>query len=279
MKLGLGTAQIGLEYGIFNRTGKPDPNTALDMLSYAVRQGINCFDTAVAYGDSEEIIGGYISSHPNKLLKISTKVKSPTEIKNVMSRLNITGLNYCLLHNITDLNPVSLEMFSELVRKRIIHKFGVSVYTPGDIRRCLEYDEIQVIQIPFNVLDSRLRNSLLMERLKERGVEIHARSVYLQGLLLMDKAPDYLREANKYLEEYDDLTKNLSLTRAEAAILYVRDNPYIDRFFIGCETKAQITEAVRINAMPPLNKDAIKAFDDAFEHVPEKILNPTLWKE
>lgn len=277
MKLGLGTAQLGFDYGIANQTGMPDTAEAFEMLRLAYEAGIDTFDTAAAYGGSEKIIGQFIKQNRlQKKIKIVSKGRLASgcaDFYNTLKNLNIEYIDYYLLHSANDLYNYE-DQFKEHIKEGTIKKFGVSVYTSEDIKRCFEFEDVSVIQIPFNLLDNRLIKSGMLEEMKDRGLEVHARSIYLQGLLLMDTddIPYNLREVKGYIDTFDQLARDYGLTRKQLLFLYVRDNEYIDKMFVGCENVRQLNENMQM-----YNKKAHINPKEKFMYVPEKILNPSMW--
>ena len=283
MKLGLGTVQLGLEYGISNKTGKPEAAEAVAILHAAADGGIDCFDTAAAYGDSEALIGGFIKEsgiRPKVCTKFSGLASAERELQESLEHLCVDKLDYFMLHKP---EQVFLPEFSEVLeclkRNPAVGKVGVSVYSAAEVTECLKYQEpptCLALQIPFNIIDSRLITTGLLERAKSCGVEIHARSIYLQGLLISD-APTKPPGAEKHLKMLDSLAKELGISVKELCFLYVRDCPYIERFFIGCETVEQVKENLALYNLPKLPKGLIDKIPQILAGVPEKILNPSLW--
>ena len=296
-KLGLGTVQLGLPYGIANQTGKPNKQEAFEILARAANAGITCFDTASAYGDSEALIGEFLAEGGFKgRFEISTKIKSveasdkddlreqmEREAEQSLKRLGLRTLDYLLLHNSGDLRRYGSDIAAvgqELVENGLIRQFGVSVYSPEDVELCLSYDSISVIQIPFNILDDRLIERSLLPRLREKGVTVHARSAYLQGLILMDskELPGHLIQAQPYLARLEAECEKRGLSKKQLAFCYVRDNPNIDNFFIGCETLEQLNETIELNKLPELPQEELHELGGLFKDIPENILDPSQWK-
>ncbi len=297
MKLGLGTVQLGLNYGISNKTGKPNKEEAINILKHAVESGIEYFDTASSYGGSEQIIGEFLKQVDLRdRIKISTKIR-PIKAKNKyelkqnifhevnksLQRLGVGTLDFCLLHDVKDLCTYGLDLiyiYQELIDKNLISQFGVSTYNPEDIDLCLNHDIISVIQVPFNIFDYRLIENNSLARLKEKGVTIHSRSTYLQGLLLMDHK-EILRHLSRiipYLKILEKECDNLNLSKIQTIFCYVRDNSYIDNFFIGCETLDQLNKTIELNNSPRLPLNVLNQLGARFSNIPENILNPALWK-
>ena len=296
MKLGLGTVQLGLPYGVANKKGKPDREAAMEILKTACQNGMDSFDTAAGYGESEAIIGEFTERyrmHDN--VKISSKTNYFSDkdhlkkdvmesITRSLEKLRVKKLDYYLLHSpahLFDFGERLVDMFLEQVRDKKIGKFGVSVYTPQDVEECLKYQEIKVVQVPFNILDQRLLKTGLLQRLKERNVEVHARSVYLQGVINMEleDIPVSLCELKPYLSDLKKIAEKYSMTKKELAFFYVHNCSLIDKMFIGCETVEQVHENSRMienfTGRPIPNDKELTA---VFNTIPNDLLNPSLWR-
>ncbi|MNB89827.1 General stress protein 69 [compost metagenome] len=304
MKLGLGTAQLGMLYGVANQTGQPTIEEALKILDRAISKGVTLFDTAPGYGESEKIIGQYLNNvtpwYKNtrpfeivtKIPKIDeTQTYNSLEIDRILEEslyqsidnLSVNAIDCCLLHS--PVNMIShqhkvIHSLKKLKDKGLTKKIGVSVYSPEDIIQFLGIDGVDIIQVPINIFDLRLINSGLLKDLKQHGVEIHARSVYLQGLILMslEQLPTYLNEARTYLSELKELSITSGITCAQLALLFVRDLLEIDKMIIGCESINQLDENIDLMGYPKLDELVKSEILRAFSVVPEYIVNPSKWR-
>ncbi len=278
MKLGLGTVQLGLAYGIKNKTGKPETDESSRMLRYAYENGIDTFDTAAAYGDSETRIGTFIKeNHLQNKIKIVSKGKCTKEKNTVdesLRNLNVDCIDYYLLHDVRDLSE-SYDTLCLYKEEGKIKKIGVSVYDATQIEQCLLYDDIAVIQVPFNMVDNRLLRTGMLEKMKQKGIEVHARSIYLQGLLLMEEQdiPSHLSDVKPYIKRLDAIAHEVLLTRKQLLFSYAMGNELIDKVFVGCDNMAQLQENLDMCEIELMHADMQKQFAD----VPEKILNPSMW--
>ena len=281
MKLGLGTVQLGLNYGIANSTGKPDRNLAAAILQTAANGGIGCFDTAGSYGDSEEIIGQFIKEsgvRPKIGTKFSACASAERELQESLQRLGVDKLDYFLLHKPEQVFLPEFSQVIELLKHNpAVGKVGVSVYNVSEAEECLKQN-VQVIQIPFNIIDSRFIKGELLERAKYHGIELHARSIYLQGLLLCPAQGTCPPALTRLLHCLESLAKELGISVKELCFLYVRDSVYIDRFFIGCETVEQVMDNLALHRLPELPGAFMSRVQQIFADVPDKILNPSLWQ-
>ena len=196
-KIILGTVQFGLDYGINNDNGKPNYNEVKSIFDYAYNNNINFLDTAEAYGNSHEIIGNYHEASDNKFQVTTKYCSARLDLpKNISDRINhhlkILNVNnlYCyMFHNYDDFkNYFNLFKFEllELKNRGIIKKIGVSLHNNYDINDVLENKEINLIQLPYNLLDNKSKREKVFLKAKEKGVEIHTRSTFLQGLFFKD---------------------------------------------------------------------------------------------
>lgn len=302
LKLSLGTVQLGLDYGIANKEGKPNYDDAIQMLTLTNQLGIEHLDTAPSYGDSEEVIGQFIQGlkkDGQKIPRISSKLPAfplskcldPEEVlqtvRNFISAtlesLTVEKLTYCLLHDPQNMLSHNEEITHALVRLKeegLIEKIGVSVYTPEDVRQFLKMNVFDVIQVPFNLFDQRLLKTGLLSELKKRNVEVHARSIFLQGLFFLDpkQLPVYLQEAYELLRTLRQLSESERISIHELCILFVREIEGINQMIIGCESKEQVLANFNVFKKPPLPKSLMEKLMTIFNSVPEKVINPTLWR-
>ncbi len=300
-KITLGTAQLGLNYGISNINRKPNMKTAIDILNFSFKKGINSFDTSPSYGNSEKIIGSFISSQEKKDLdKIIIISKLPAinlkeeiffdslykhikeQINESLYNLKIKTIPFYLLHNAPDIfieDGLVIECLDELSNEGMIEKFGISGYNPEEVKASLRFKSIKVIQIPINIFDHRLIKTGLLKKLKEKDYIILARSIYLQGLFFLHpkKLPDRINSAEIYLKKLNKFTEDLKISIAKLAFLFVRDLPEITSLVIGAEKKQQIIENLDLLKEKPLTNEVYNAILDEFNEIPQKIINPSLW--
>lgn len=296
----LGTAQLGLKYGIANKTGKPDLKSANQILESAVKNGINSFDTAPGYGNSEEIIGSFVKKLPINESFISTKIPKVQQskdstlqetydnIKSVISssqrRLNLEQIPICLLHEAIDMTDYDGNVTKSLLRLRdegIVDKIGVSVYHPDEVLQFLKIDAFDVIQIPINLFDLRLIKQGLLNDLIQRDTIVFARSIFLQGLFFLenDKIPPHLHLAKKPLADLNKLSQDIGKDIATIALTFVRDLSGITSLVIGTETENQLIEDIKLMNLPPLSSDVSDKILEMFCEMPEELINPSLWNK
>jgi aryl-alcohol dehydrogenase-like predicted oxidoreductase len=289
-RLVLGTAQLGMHYGIANRTGQPDQGLANDILNTAWENGVRTLDTAQAYGNSEEIIGGFLKANPQCPFKIITKLTpdiglaTPEAIQaTVNSSLQRLGVapSGLLLHSGSLLeawNGPLGETLSNIKRRGEIGEIGVSVYEPEEFKLAMEIPEITMIQAPFNVLDRRLIDGGLLKRAVELKKKVFLRSVYLQGLLLLTPTdlPPAMTFATKPIERWRKICEKYALSSIQASLQFVRAAAPYTQIVIGCETAKQLREVVQYINGPGLNSDML-ADIAALPLSPSRLLNPSQW--
>jgi aryl-alcohol dehydrogenase-like predicted oxidoreductase len=294
----VGTVQLGKTYGI-DTLGKPSDKEAQSILKYALDNGINVFDTAPGYGDSEEIMGKFLHSYPNSDIYVGTKLdchyydKNIWENKKIISRKIREDLNLSCRKLGLDKIPVYfihlasaafkndgvvLDVLTRIKYEGKIGAIGVSLYTGDELKRCIDDKRVEAVQIPFNILDRRLSVSGLLEKAKKRGLTVFARSTYLQGLLLMEfeRIPEYLNEVTGPIKELRRIAKESNRSFKELCLKYVLSLSGINAIVVGINSIEQIKENIKIFNSEPLEKGIIEAID-RIPIPPESILDPSKW--
>lgn len=283
-KLILGTVQFGLNYGINNLNGKPSSKEVFGILDAASEQGIESLDTADAYGNSIEQIGLYHQKRTHRF-KILSKFKCVKEgelfdhAKNSLNKLHIPFFEVYSYHSFEDyLNQKYLkdELLS-LKSNGLIKKIGISVYTNKELLQVISDDEIDVIQLPYNLLDNQNIRGTYIKEAKDNNKEIHIRSVFLQGLFFIDESsiPEKLIPLKPYIRKIKLYCEKESINMQSLALNYAIYNKHIDHVLIGVDTKSQLLN----------NIDSIANLNDAFNYINQNInvkemelLNPVNWK-
>jgi aryl-alcohol dehydrogenase-like predicted oxidoreductase len=240
----LGTAQFGSDYGIVNARGKVPAPEVFAILDLAREAGIGRIDTAGAYGDSEELLGHYgvadlriITKVPKLHHAVDRRIAILEFARQSCQRLGCERLHGLLLHSAADLiGRDGNTIHAGLLAARdagLAEKIGVSVYEADEIEAILGSYAIDIVQLPVSVLDQRLCTWL--PRLADRGVAAHARSIFLQGLLLCpaEKLPDRLAGLGWAIEAFRERASRFGLQTIEAAIAFVRGLPHLDGIVVG----------------------------------------------
>ena len=285
-QLALGTVQFGIPYGVANQQGLVSFEQVREILNTAQSSGVDTLDTAIAYGDSEHRLGEIgVSSWkvvsklppiPAETTKISTWVEQ--SIYGSLQRLKTTQLYGLLLHRPEQLlssQGDSLHQSLNLMKDRgLVKKIGVSIYSPTELERLCDRFSFDLVQAPYNILDRSLERSGWLSRLKHLGVEVHVRSVFLQGLLLMNPSsrPAYFARWQPFWQQWEQWLTDTQLTPLQACLGFVLANPDIDRIVVGVDSLGQLQEILATAiGEPPLLPEALSCNDS-------DLINPSRWK-
>jgi aryl-alcohol dehydrogenase-like predicted oxidoreductase len=290
-KLVLGTVQLGLDYGISNQSGLMPLDHAADLLECAYANGCRMLDTAEAYGVSEHRLG---LIGVERFEVISKLAHLPTDIGDLenyiydrvmamLARVKVTAFEGVLLHNPRELLALSDAQlaqtragFDRLKEEGIIRKCGVSVYTPQDLDVISGRFESDLVQLPCCPLDIRWAQSGIVQELRAGGVEIHARSVFLQGLMMMklEDVPAYFDPWRGLLASWRDWTCDMGMTPLEACLRISLDNPLFDKLVVGAQTRTELEQQLQILSMPVADLPA-----PGFGTSDEAFLDPSRWQK
>ncbi len=290
MMLGLGTAQFGADYGISNARGRVPKAEVERILRMAANSGVDALDTAPAYGESEATLGAVLwDGHP---FRIVTKVAalSVREIgrndaalvrdafKRSLERMRQKSVHGLLLHHAADVMKPGGEWLAEallqLRSEGLVKKIGASFYSAADIRGISDRMILEIAQVPVNLVDQRLLSDGSLAELHARGVEVHARSVFLQGLLLMDvrRMPPYFAPYRPLFDRIELCAARAGISTVALALAFARQVPHVDTVLTGVTTVAELREIIDAFAvaMPAVDFAALAGSDEA-------VLNPSMW--
>ncbi len=281
MRLGLGTVQLGLPYGVSNKRGQPDVAEAKRILETAAEAGLQVLDTAARYGGSETLLGQLLSKDHG--FRIVTKTDGSSVEATLQQSLIHLQQRRCyglLVHDADDLLKAGAEpliaSLKEMVTRGLVEKIGVSIYSGDQIDRILEKFVPDIVQVPVNVFDQRLVASGHLRKLKDLGVEIHARSIFLQGLLLMDpeQINSYFTPIKSHLQKYRQFQRSVGLSDVQAALAFVKEQRELDVILVGVAASEELKQIV--SAYHSIGE---AEFDmSEFRLSNEKILNPSQWQ-
>jgi aryl-alcohol dehydrogenase-like predicted oxidoreductase len=254
-KLAIGTVQFGIDYGISNQEGQVSIEEAHRILSFALSRGVTKVDTASAYGNSEEVIGKYSNS---KGLDIITKVPPLTsldEASNFSEKvlksfelLNLSSVYGLMTHDESDLftsNGVYKHL-EALKSEGKIEKIGSSFYTTQALRKALDEVELDIIQIPLSIFDQRFNDAELLSEVKKRGIEVHVRSIFLQGLVFMNEKtiPEFFNPVLSKFKSLWALMKQQNLTPLDVCYSYLNSVKEVDHFVVGFTNQSQLEQTI-----------------------------------
>jgi aryl-alcohol dehydrogenase-like predicted oxidoreductase len=269
MKLALGTVQFGLAYGAFSSAGQVPVADVRQILQLAQAEGVRMLDTAHAYGNSEAVLGELAAA---RQFRIVTKVPALTGTDTAsqlhslfaqsLVRLQADSVHGLLLHRAADLDggngQVIWRALEDLRDRGKVKRIGFSAYGPDEALSLLQRYPAQLIQVPVNVFDTRHLDSGLLDLCHQRSIEVHTRSVFLQGFLLSD--PSHLKGPHsiwtELLTRFRGRCNELGLTPLQAALRYALDLPQIAQVVVGVESRAQLAEILQAAQGPDLPKSA-----------------------
>lgn len=287
-KLILGTVQFGIPYGVTNKSGRIVDDWGLsEILNFAHVSGIETLDTARDYGNAIERLGEHqADSHRFKFI---SKFKASTLnadlkscVKEDLATLKINYFDSFLFHSFDDILKEGLVADVAVLKEEgFIRRIGVSVYGNDEFNKAIDSEYIELIQLPFNLLDNENQRGELIEKAKKAGKEIHIRSAFLQGLFFMDidYVPAKLTPIKPYIKELQTISDELNVSIAEMAIMYPLLNELIDGVLIGVDNVDQLKKNISAITNSELDKRFVERINKI--KVPAELtplLNPVNWK-
>lgn len=284
-RVALGTVQFGLPYGIANQDGQVTRSAAKAMVQLAAANGIDTLDTAIAYGESEACLGelgtqGFkvvtkLPAVPDGCGDVSGWIED--QIAASLSRLGVNSVYGLLLHRSGQLLEAdgkalyrALQVLKESGR---VQKVGISVYAPSELEMLIPRYRLDLVQAPFNLVDRRIHASGWLQRLKHEGIEIHTRSAFLQGLLLMPQAaiPTKFASWSDLWRKWHGWLALHKISAVQASLAFPLAFPEIDRVVVGADSVNHLEKIISAAASvapadwPDLHCDA------------ENLINPARW--
>ena len=285
-KIVIGTAQFGSDYGVHNQNGKVKYHQILKILNKGLENNINSIDTAIAYNGVHKILGNFNMNKWN----IYTKIPSvPHGCKNVeewiFNQINksLDDLKVNFIAGIYIHNPMQLfedngnkiyKALEELKKNKKVKKIGYSVYSPKQLSNLWNLFKPDIVQLPYNIFDQRFANSGWLSKLKKNNITIHARSIFLQGLLFFstDKLPNKFSQILPLFREYEDWLNDQKISKFDGSLAFAMNNEFIDNYVLGFDSYRQISDLVKFK-VPKIH------FPQFSSVIDEKILDPSRWNE
>ena len=282
----LGTAQIGLNYGVVNNTGKIPYNETDKILQKAKKFKINIIDTAINYGDSEDILGSIGLDGFKVMTKIPSIPKrckliedwAEEKILSSTQKLKVRKLETVFLHNADQLKSESgkrlLNFLYKLKEKKLISKIGVSIYEFNEIKNIADFKPIDIVQIPFNLLNTSILEKI-NKNYPKRTFKIFARSIFLQGLLLV-RSEQLPKKFKRYVNVWNKLREWFeanNVSPLEGCLSFALSNKNIDKIIFGIDSSSHLDKLLnskyqRLSKLPDMSNDI-----DNF------LIDPRLWKK
>jgi aryl-alcohol dehydrogenase-like predicted oxidoreductase len=284
-RLALGTVQFGLPYGIANKTGQVNCAEVSNILGRAKTAGIDTLDTAIAYGESEQCLG---EVGVNEWRVITKLPEIPTgcgdivkwvedHIEDSLNRLGLSSLTGLLLHRPGQLlESGKEELWPTLLKLKgegVIKKVGFSIYAPDELNKLWKTYKPDLVQLPFNIFDRRLVTSGWLEKMFESAVEVHVRSVFLQGLLLMVKKnrPAKFNRWSELWDVWDSWLQKCHISPLQAALAFAMSDTRISRVVIGVDSLIQFEEILSATEVK------INDYPEDLSNMDPILLNPSRW--
>jgi len=284
MNLALGTVQLGLPYGINNQVGVPGSEEIAKIFEVARLAGITVIDTAISYGDAERKIGIYSGGGFDIISKLPpfpgngySREWLQEMVESSLANLKTNQLYGLLLHQPAQLLSNDGEkLFHDLQKLKNdgkITKIGISIYDPSELEIITEKFNLDIVQAPLNILDRRLIESGWLQKLSDAGIEVHTRSVFLQGLLLMDRVKTYPKFSKweDILSKYDNWLNENRLDPIEACLRFALSVNGISKVIVGIDNAAHLKEIIRACQGPNLQVPR------EFSTTDTQLINPGSW--
>jgi hypothetical protein len=284
-RFALGTVQFGVAYGIANATGQVPVAEAAKIFALAAKSGIDTVDTAIGYGESERCLGQIGMSGFNVVTKLPSM---PTGLADVagwvnaqidasLARLGTAQLHGVLLHSpqelLGDNGSILFKALCGLKERSLARKIGVSVYAPAELENLTAKFRFDLVQAPLNLLDRRLAVTGWLQRLKDRAIEVHTRSAFLQGLLLLPRGdvPTKFARWNGVLDRWHAWLERHQTTAVQACLAYPLSLMEVDRVIVGTDNAEQLRTILTDAALASKAPLPDLACND------EDLINPARW--
>lgn len=284
-RIALGTAQFGMNYGIANKDGQVLAEEVKYILDLALVNSVQTLDTAMDYGQSEAALGSNGVADFNLITKLSAipdgvfdvKKWVHSKVETSIKQLNVDSLYGLLLHRPAQLfGPHGAQLAStlyDLQNAGMVKKIGVSIYAPEELSAVIEACQIDLVQAPFNIIDRRLASSGWLQRLHQSGVEIHTRSTFLQGLLLMSRA-EIPQKFNRWSVVWDKWHLWLATNGASAVtacLQFVLEYPQVSKVIVGVDSVTHLKQLLETSGQKVgMNWPDLNTVDEA-------LVNPANW--
>lgn len=278
-KIIIGTAQFNAEYGI-NRQNLNPTNFKQKILKYSIQNDILYFDLSNKYCDYKNlkfdknhkiILKIYFEEKENNLEKFIFKT-----IDIFKSNLKINSFYAILIHNFDDLEKEKLDKIfitlKSIKKKGIVHKIGISTYNFQNIIKNIKKYNFDILQCPFSIIDRRLIENNILKKIKKFDIEVHVRSIFLQGLIFKKSFNGYFKKWSTLFDRLNSYLKKKKLSKLEACIFFILNNPKVDKFIVGVENENQLDEIIKTVKSYEFHK-----FPKNLQSKNLKLINPSIW--
>jgi aryl-alcohol dehydrogenase-like predicted oxidoreductase len=288
----IGTAQFGMLYGIANKSGQPGTDEVLSIVKLASENNVWFYDTAQAYGDSENLLGKAFSQlRINDRVRCITKIQPNMKDRDVatliqsvrqsMRKLQVSQLWGILAHRVEQVrDPITLKAVDRMKDEGLVKWWGASVYNPKDAMKLTRDDAIDIIQAPFNILDRRLLDCGFFRAAREYGKKVFLRSIFLQGLLFLEAeelSEKDMKWAEPHLEHFRNRINALKVSVESFAMQAVSTVVPDGVMIMGIEKTSQLEKNLSTLRSPLIAKVLVDNWWKNLPDYPERFLNPSLW--
>ena len=297
MKLCLGTVQFGMDYGIQGGR-RPSASESAAIIGEAVSGGVDAIDTAAAYGEAESVVGRFLALHPGLrdglfiVSKFGTDVfdgvaradfggRLAEAVRSSLAKLAIDQLDAYLCHVATAVRDEAvIEAMMAVRSEGLARKVGFSVYETDEALAAIDSGAVDFLQIPYSVLDQRMARAGVFEKAAARGVEVHARSAFVQGLALMDAdaVPGWLAGARRLVRDLEGLCADAGTTRRRLALAFVRRRRGISHLVFGVDDARQLGE-ILADFQAPVADAVLDEAERMFADVDPGLVMPNKWRK
>lgn len=294
----LGTVQFGMDYGVQGGR-KPSVDDAVRIMDFAVHNGVDALDTADDYGSAEDVVGEFLARRvvPRDTLYVVTKFNkkvfgdaaTPADraarlrerAERSLARLRTDYLDALICHDPFAAGDDEVtEALLALKASGLVRHVGVSVYDPDQAKATVATEGLDFLQGPFSVLDQRLAASGALAAAAARGFDVHTRSAFVQGLMLMDadRIPERLAATRPLVARLEAACAARGLTRRRLALAYVKSHAEISHLLFGVDSLEQLREIVA-DWNAPADADAVREIAAAFADTDTDLVQPMKWKK
>lgn len=284
VNLGLGTVQFGLPYGIANTAGQVSSSKVAEILALARRSGVQILDTAYLYGEAEQVLGQFDLSGfrvVSKLPELTSAAHARDCLETSLSRLNLSQLDSLLLHRpaqlFGDFGDALYQQLLEFKAQGLVKRIGVSVYTPDELSQLLEQFALDLVQLPLNLFDQRFWQQGLLEMCQHRGIAVHLRSVFLQGLLLMPTRPTWCAKFQPAFDALEQARSAANLTPLETCLGIVHQLPGVESAIVGCTDATELEQILMAFATSAQTANALAIDYQELAQTDDNLISPMRW--
>lgn len=285
-KIALGTVQFGQNYGVANESGQVSTHECSLILDEAFSHGIDTIDTAIGYGESEAVLGRFDLEGWKIISKLPRLPESEfgsasswvaDQVAASLDRLKVGSLYGILLHCPDQLfSSDGQDIYQALIRLKeigCVQKIGVSIYSPDELDKIFQEMQFDIVQAPLSILDRRLIHSGWLARLSDANVEIHVRSIFLQGLLLMsnEKRPKKFDRWQSVWSEWNCWLLKNNLSPLEACLGYVLSINEVDKVVVGVDSVSHLSDILSLASRKKLS------LPNWPKSIDKELLNPSTW--